>query len=215
MTATRIVYLHGFASSRDSHKGVALEARLADLPCPFERLDLRTPSLERLRVSAMLDVARRALDAGGPVVLAGSSLGGLAAALCARHPSVARLVLLAPAFRLLDRWRARLGAVGWSAWEEADALPIDDYATGRRTTVDFGFVRDLARVVAERGDPPALVKPTTILHGLRDDAVPIEGSRAAAAGRAGVTLVELDDDHELRASLDPIERALRDAVAAT
>ena len=50
--------------------------------------------------------------------------------------------------------------------------------------------------------------PTVIIHGLRDDVVPIGASRAyLAAGRAvgaPVTLLEVDDDHGLHGSLDLI-----------
>lgn len=55
--------------------------------------------------------------------------------------------------------------------------------------------------------------PTVIIHGLRDDVVPIGASRAyAAAGRAAgapVTLREVDDDHGLHGSLDLIVEQAR------
>jgi len=54
--------------------------------------------------------------------------------------------------------------------------------------------------------PPGL--PTVLIHGLRDDVVPIGASRVyAAAGRTAgnpPTLLEVDDDHRLAASLDRI-----------
>jgi pimeloyl-ACP methyl ester carboxylesterase len=43
--------------------------------------------------------------------------------------------------------------------------------------------------------------PTVVLHGLRDDVVPIDLSRAFAR-QPGVDLIELDDDHRLSASMD-------------
>ena len=43
--------------------------------------------------------------------------------------------------------------------------------------------------------------PTLVLHGLRDDVVPIAHSRGFARDRANVELVELDDTHELVASI--------------
>ncbi len=62
-------------------------------------------------------------------------------------------------------------------------------------------------------DPRALVAPpglpVTILHGLRDDVVPIGHSRAYRdRSGPGVTLVELDDGHALRGSLEPLARAV-------
>ncbi len=78
--APRWLYLHGFASSRDSAKGRALEAHYAGLGIALERLDLRRPSLEHLRLSAVLAHVRERI--GGEhdrAVLLGSSLGGLRA----------------------------------------------------------------------------------------------------------------------------------------
>jgi pimeloyl-ACP methyl ester carboxylesterase len=43
--------------------------------------------------------------------------------------------------------------------------------------------------------------PTIILHGTRDDVVPIDGSRELAARDPNVKLLELDDGHELAGSL--------------
>jgi dipeptidyl aminopeptidase/acylaminoacyl peptidase len=49
-----------------------------------------------------------------------------------------------------------------------------------------------------------------ILHGVRDDVVPIETSRRFVADRPHVRLIELDDGHELLATLPEI----LDVVAA-
>jgi pimeloyl-ACP methyl ester carboxylesterase len=49
--------------------------------------------------------------------------------------------------------------------------------------------------------------PTHILHGRRDQVVPIEASRAFAADNSElVTLQEVEDDHSLAASMDEIVR---------
>lgn len=49
--------------------------------------------------------------------------------------------------------------------------------------------------------------PTLILHGRADDVVPIEGSREFARAH-GAELVELDDDHSLGRSLEPLLTAV-------
>jgi signal transduction histidine kinase len=49
--------------------------------------------------------------------------------------------------------------------------------------------------------------PTLILHGRDDEVVPIEGSRDFAR-KHGVELVELDDDHSLARSLEPLLTAV-------
>jgi pimeloyl-ACP methyl ester carboxylesterase len=193
----RIVYLHGFASGPLSTKGLAFERHFA-ARAEVLRLDLRVPSFERLRLSAMIDVVRASLREGDVVV--GSSLGGLTAARVAeRDPRVARLILLAPAFQLVARWRAQLGGE-WDDWQRTGWREVTDYTTGKPARVDFGFVEDVAAI--DVGWPEVRV-PTLILHGRGDDVVPIEHSRAFASGcaQAVVRLIELDDGHELVASL--------------
>jgi pimeloyl-ACP methyl ester carboxylesterase len=53
--------------------------------------------------------------------------------------------------------------------------------------------------------PPSGV-PTIVIHGLSDQVVPIEGSRRYA--HSGATLLEVDDDHSLAASLADIAEAV-------
>src|SRR6185503_3591212 len=136
----RYLYLHGFASGPRSKKGVALAAHFERRGATLERLDLRVPSLEHLRLSAMLETIAEAI--GGPRERAGvlgSSLGALAAARLAENDArVAALVLLAPAFRLGDRWRRRLGDL-LRHWEEGGWLPVVDHTTGGQARVDIGF----------------------------------------------------------------------------
>ena len=57
--------------------------------------------------------------------------------------------------------------------------------------------------------------PVTIVHGVDDDVIPMDDSRAlAATGSAGsVRLIEVSDDHRLRSLLDP--GALADIVRET
>ena len=195
----RHLYLHGFASGPDSKKGVAFAEHFAARGVPIERLDLRVPSFEHLRLSAMIDTVRAAI--GGPgerAVVLGSSLGGLTAARVAeRDPRVVALVLLAPAFQLAERWRATYGAA-FDDWRRTGWHEVLDHTTGRPARVDFGFVEEAAAL--DVGLPDVRV-PTLILHGTADDVVPVEHSRRFAAGRPHVRLVELPDGHELIASL--------------
>ena len=192
----RVLYLHGFASGPRSTKGVAFEQHFAARGVAIERLDLRVPSFEHLRLSAMIDVVRAHLADDTTVI--GSSLGGLTAARVAeRDARVKRLVLLAPAFQLVQRWREQLGPA-WDDWRRTGWREVTDYTTGKPARVDFGFVEDVEAI--DVGWPDVRV-PTRILHGRRDDVVPVERSRAFAAGRAHVQLIELDDGHELVSSL--------------
>jgi uncharacterized protein len=199
MSQIKILYLHGFASGPQSTKGVAFEDYFAARGRSIERLNLRVPSFEHLRLSTMIETVRDAIGgAGERAVLIGSSLGGLTAARVAEgDPRVVALVLLAPAFQLVERWRAILGDA-WDAWQTTGWREVTDYTTGQPGRVDFGFVEDAE--VADVGWPDVRV-PTLILHGTRDDSVPVEHSRQFAHGRSNVRLIELDDGHELVASL--------------
>jgi alpha-beta hydrolase superfamily lysophospholipase len=206
----RFLYCHGFASGPASKKGVALAAHLAGRGARLELLDLRVPSFERLRLSEMLGVIRRAI--GGPderVVLLGSSLGALASARVAEEDARAcALVLLAPAFRLGERWRARLAPDELARWRASGWLEVWDHASAAPGRVDHGFLEDLEALDARGGGWPDVRVPTLVIHGLRDDTVSPETSRAWAAGKRHVHLVEVDDVHELVASLPVIQREL-------
>lgn len=208
MGSPRLLYGHGFASGPESTKGRALSAHLAGLGLALERLDLRRPSMEHLRLSAMM--AHVAERIGGPrdrAVLMGSSLGGLTMArLAERDARASGLVLLAPAFRLAERWRERIGDAELEDWRTRGFREVDDYATRGRARVDFGFFEELARIDEEPEPWPDVRVPTLVIHGVHDDTVDVEVSRAFARGRPHVRLVEVDDGHELGRSIDLICR---------
>jgi len=195
----RFLYLHGFASGPRSTKGMRFAEHFAARGVDLDRLDLRVPSFEHLRLSAMIDTARRAIgDEHERAVVIGSSLGGLTAArLAERDARVTGLILFAPAFQLVERWRAALGD-GFTEWQRTGWREVLDYTTGKPARVDFGFVED-ARAL-DIGFPDVRV-PTLIIHGKHDDVVPIDHSRRFADGKRHVRLVEVDDGHELVASL--------------
>jgi alpha-beta hydrolase superfamily lysophospholipase len=196
----RILYLHGFASGPGSKKGVAFAEQFAARGIAVDRLNLRVPSFEHLRLSQMIDFAQHAIgeDPRERAIVIGSSLGGLTAArLAERDARVTALVLFAPAFQLVERWRVALGNE-FAAWERTGYREVLDYTTGQQAKVDFGFVED-ARTV-DVGFPDVRV-PTLIIHGIHDDVVPVDHARRFAAGKPHVRLIEVDDAHELVASL--------------
>lgn len=205
------LYLHGFASSPSSRKARAFVEWGAARGLSIEALDLRVPSFEHLRFSAIKSRIRAAIDAaGGPeqeeharAVLIGSSLGGLAACrVAAEDPRVCAVLAMAPAFHLVPRWRARLGEEAWDAWRRDGSLEVDDHATGARSRVDFGFVAELER--SQHGGLPDVRVPTLVVHGRNDDVVDVRWSRDFARGERHIRLVEVDDGHELTASIGRI-----------
>ena len=186
------LYLHGFASSPASTKARAFEAWGKARDVAIDALDLRVPSFENLRFSAMKARVRAAIDASaapGPT-------------------SSARAVLaMAPAFRLADRWKSQMTTEAWEAWRRDGFLAVDDHATKQKARVDFGFVEELERL--DVGFPDVRV-PVLIVHGRADEVVDIDRSRAFARRKRHVRLVEVDDGHELGAS---IPRILAEAEA--
>lgn len=197
----KVLYLHGFASGPGSSKAKAFADFAAARAIPLERLDLRRPSFERLRLSSMIDhVGERIGGPGERVVLVGSSLGGLTACRVAeRDPRVGALVLMAPAFRLMELWAERLGEEGLARWASTGWLEVDDYQARAKARVDHGFFEDMRR--ADPEELPDVRVPVLLVHGADDVVVPIARARAFADGRPNVRLVEVADGHELVRSL--------------
>ncbi|HEX7622909.1 MAG TPA: YqiA/YcfP family alpha/beta fold hydrolase [Anaeromyxobacteraceae bacterium] len=202
-----ILYLHGFASGPGSAKGRALEARFATLGVPFHRADL-TPGdqgFERSTPLTMLAEAQRLVAAHRPAVLMGSSLGGwLSAVIASRDPSIERVVLLAPAFRLHERWRAKVTPEEERRWR-ADGLLVDHHATGTKRRLAWAFLEDAARLPAY----PEVKVPALCLAGRRDELVPLADVERFVAMTPGARLIALDDGHELAASIDRISEEAR------
>lgn len=199
----RHLYLHGFGSGPNSYKGVAFTEHYAKKGIALERLNLRVPSFEHLRVSTMIDTAQAALgDPSDTAIVFGSSLGALTASrLAARDARVTKLVLLAPAFDLIARWREMLGPA-LDTWRDTGTREFMDFTTKQMARVDYGFMEDAALVDAD--GPPDVRVPTLIIHGTHDETVPVEHARRWAHGRSNVEMIEVDDGHELIHSLPRI-----------
>lgn len=203
MQSPRYLYLHGFASSPQSRKARALAETFQGLGLVLEVPDLNQPSFAKLSHEAMLHTIDSlwAERPDEPLYIVGSSLGGwLAARYAELHPErVARLVLLCPGFHLAERWPKLVGEEWFAVWEHNGELPLPD-ATGNKVPLHWGFI-----VEARRQPPEPVVRcPTVIVHGRRDETVPIRSSREYAERHDHVQLVEVDDTHELSASLDRV-----------
>jgi len=197
-----ILYLHGFASGPGSTKGRMLEERFAAAGVPFLRADL-TPGedgFERSTPVTMLAEAERLVERHRPRWVMGSSLGGYLAALVAsRDPSIERIVLLAPAFRLHERWRERLGPAEQERWR-TEGLVVHHFASGRTRRIGWAFLEDAAKLPAY----PRVDVPVLCLAGRHDELVPLPDVERFAAQTPGARLVVLEDRHELLASVDRI-----------
>ncbi len=203
-----ILYMHGFASGPSSNKARALAQRFAAIGVRLAVPDL-TPGedgFERSTPTSMLAVAERLIGGSPPPhAVIGSSLGGYLGALAAsRNPSIQRLVLLAPAFRLFERWSARLSPEELRTWKE-HGLETLHYASGRLRRISWSFFEDAARWPA---CPPVRV-PALCIAGRRDDIVPLEDVERFAAATPSARLLVLDDGHDLAASIERIFQEAR------
>ena len=196
----RYAYLHGFGSSSASYKGTQLRKRFGEAGLELELPDLNRPSFAKLNYSESLAYLLELSD-HRPWRFIASSMGGYMAARFAElHPErVDRLLLLCPAFRMEERWRELLGSHAFQIWEKKGAFFFED-AKGTPTPVHWGLIEDA------RSHPlvPEPACETHIIHGTADDIVPVDRSREFAATRSHVSLTEVDDDHELRKSLETI-----------
>lgn len=197
-------YLHGFASGPTSSKGRWLRDRFAETGRDLALPDL-TPGpdgFENATPSTMLRVVEEMLEGAKPAepnVLVGSSLGGLLASLAAAggKARVDKLVLLAPAFRLGERWKARMDPEELERFRREGSMMVDHYATGTRRSMPYRFLEDADTLPAY----PAVKIPVLAIAGRRDDLVPLADVEEFVAKTPGAELVVVDDGHDLAASL--------------
>ena len=207
----RVVYLHGFASSPQSSKARFFAGKFAEAGVAFEapRLDQGdfsnlTVSGQMLVVGSVVSAHREKLAKGEPLVLMGSSLGGYLAALYAeRHPkAVDRLVLIAPAFEFLQRWRERLSAQEIEQWKREGSIPIYHYGSKTEQRLGYGFLEDAGKYEAV----PDFHQRALILHGSEDAVVPCQVSHDFALEHTRVRLVLFQTGHEMTDVLEGLWR---------
>jgi pimeloyl-ACP methyl ester carboxylesterase len=203
----RFLYIHGFASSPQSRKAQHFQSTLASRNIPIDIPAMDQGDFEHLTISGQLHVLEQAINRE-PVCLIGSSMGGFLAALYASmYPEVARLVLLAPAFRFAQRWRQTIGQPPPSFFE------VFHHGDKRVRRVHYGLIEDALKFPPE----PDFAQPALIFHGIQDDVAPIEYSRAFAASHPNARLAELDSGHELLEGADGTmsvpDRIVTEAVA--
>lgn len=137
-----------------------------------------------------------------PVTLLGSSLGGLMAVLTAiADPRVARLFLMAPAFKFMAIWLQHLGPQTLAQWRETGVLEVYHYAYGCTALLGYKMVEDAQNYDEDLFNYSI---PVQIVHGLNDAVVPPAYSVAFAQDRPNIQLTLVPDDHSLLASMDTV-----------
>jgi uncharacterized protein len=197
MIQAQYIYLHGFASSPASVKARYLQECFEGVGIELAVPDLNQGDFAHLTISRQVQQVVDLLPRDkSPVVLIGSSLGGLTAAIVAqKYPQVERLILLAPAFDFLSHWLPKIGEQQLNLWERDRYLPIYHYGQQKLLPLHYDFIIDADRYHLCQGDELA---PTLIVHGTADDVIPIASSRDFATKYSSVKLLEVDSDHNLR-----------------
>ncbi|GJQ12189.1 hypothetical protein GpartN1_g3980.t1 [Galdieria partita] len=177
-------YLHGFASSSDSWKGVHLKGFLKQyFGIPLHLFDLNVAKdkpyfLVSDAISKLLhkdfEISEATNQAQFTWRLIGSSLGAYTAARFANlFPwRVDKLVLLAPAFNLVEVWNSGTNDNLIANWKENGYQEFGG-PQSQPFSVPFEFVEDLQK------HPPFISVPCEgiVIHGSEDQVVPLTSAQ--------------------------------------
>jgi uncharacterized protein len=198
------IYLHGFASGPSSTKARFFQERLESLGLTVHVPDLNGEGFQSLTLTSQLEIVGRILsDLPGqaPVVMVGSSMGGLLSTLQAlRDSRIKGLILLAPGFGLPRRWEEQLGADGLKQWKESGMVDVFHHAMNTEMPLNYSFIEDAQNYET---DELIINVPALVFHGEHDETVPVQESiRFAQLNPKVVDLHLLDCDHSL---IEPLE----------
>jgi pimeloyl-ACP methyl ester carboxylesterase len=205
----RVVYLHGFASSPASRKARFFAGKFAARGVPFLAPNLDQGKFPEMTITGEMQLVQDLLgETTEPATLVGSSLGGyLASLIAARQPAaVERVILLAPAFRLYQRWCEQLPEATLERWRDEKTMLVYHYGDQKERPIHYEFLRDAQHYEAI----PDVRQPTLVLHGVDDPVAPISYSEEFVAERPGARLVKLKSGHELTDMLEVLWRETED-----
>ena len=211
-SASRLLYLHGLASSPRGRKRAVLEERFSRDGFEVVAPDLNVPSFRKLNFFEMVAVARGACERSRPRVVVGSSLGALVALSLAESSSSfsSSLVLIAPALGFHERWKEKL--------PDGEKFDFFHHGEERPLPIHRRFFEEMADVRVDASPPPVAV---SIVMGSNDESVPFAQVADAwaqweASGRLvpGSRFHRVEGgDHGLVEFGERIEAAVRERLA--
>lgn len=212
------IFVHGFRSHADGDKSRALAAHAERRSYAWVRVDLsghgesdgdfcafRISALRDDLLAVMAEVAR-------PVVLVGSSMGAWLSVLATltRPAQVKGLVLIAPGFDFLATIYSNLSSEDQTRWQRRGCHRFRSPWEPFPYALPFEAVAD-ARAMQVLERPLELPCPVHIVHGRRDEVVPLSVSerflKVTTAPTKSFETVE-DGDHRLHTGLPAIFRAV-------
>ncbi|MEM9275482.1 MAG: YqiA/YcfP family alpha/beta fold hydrolase [Cyanobacteria bacterium P01_F01_bin.143] len=197
------IYLHGFASSPQSHKAQYLADRFREQDLDLQLLDLNQNDFTNLTLTRQINqTVAQFNQTGTPVTLIGSSFGGLTSVwLAEKYHQIQRLVLLAPAFNFVSYWSSKLGAEEIQKWQKSGFLEVYHYKEDKPLPLSYRFYEDITQYKEDKLQQKI---PTLILHGKNDETIPLQASLDYAKQRPEIKLISLDSDHGLRDKMEVI-----------
>ena len=197
------IYLHGFASSSQSYKAQYLKRCFATVGINLEILDLNQGDFSNLTLTRQIQQTVAAFNnVDTPITLIGSSFGGLTATWVGeKYPQVKLLILLAPAFNFLSHWLPQLGKAQVKQWQDSGYMSVYHYGEDKLLPLSYQFVVDGAKY------NQALLQrsiSTLIIHGKKDETIPVEASIQYARNHEQVKLLTPDSDHSLHEEMEDI-----------
>ncbi|HIA53225.1 MAG TPA: hypothetical protein EYN91_14245 [Candidatus Melainabacteria bacterium] len=198
-----VLYLHGFGSSPSSIKALRFKSMLEENGAQVEIPDLNFPSFREMTLATQLELLENKIDqlpSTIPLVLFGSSMGGLLASLLSqKNKSISALVLLAPGFGIARRWKEFVTAEEYDKWQKTGEHHFYHHAHDAHMPLSYEFARVMESMKTE---DLSVEQPCLVFHGVNDTTVPVEESKKFASQNKSVDLRILDDDHQLLNSVD-------------
>lgn len=207
MSEDGIIFLHGFASSNRGEKARFLDEKFSTLESPpYYAINFNPTAQDftHLTITGMVNRLRQfLLDRElQQVSLIGSSMGALVALQYASIYKVQRMLFAAPLLYYQSLGMSE-EVVSW--WRDRGTVDIDHYAFPGQLPLRYDFHVDGQRY-EEILEPPTEI---WIIHGWKDEQVPIEDSRFYAEKYPErVSLQEVKSDHRLGDQLERIWSAV-------